>query len=276
MRSSFLVVFFVAIACTRTLGSDLKTAPSTKMANGTVTVIWADDADHSRLLIHFHGAPETVKQAFARSELKAVLVVVNFSGLSSAYSKPFVEDRQLFDKIQEQARDVTTEASTKKHETWQHVTVSSFSAGYGAIREILKSPSHFDQIDAIVTADSIYAGLQREQPDRKVDESNMHDFLRFASLAADGKKSFILSHSSQPTSYASTTETADYLLQSLNIERLTDTSLSSDSLVQSSRAERGKFLVLGFEGTSGQEHMQHLRHIELLWKTLRTVEHHVP
>lgn len=56
----------------------------------------------SAVLLHFHGDPATLAMAFARSRFSGVLVgerLLNFSGLSSAYSKPLAEDPQLFDQI---------------------------------------------------------------------------------------------------------------------------------------------------------------------------------
>ncbi len=93
----------------------------------------------------------------------------------------------------------------------------------------------------------------------------MRDFLQFARLACDNKKTFILSHSSLQTSYASTMETADYLLQQLQLPRKADTSIQVAGLKQISGAAKGRFVVLGFAGDTGSDHMQHLHHIDLLW-----------
>lgn len=58
---------------------------------------------------------------------------------------------------------------------------------------------------------------------------------------------------------------ADYLLNSLSMTRMPHTSISTDTLRQTSRAQRGQFIVLGFGGASGQEHMLHLKHIDRFW-----------
>jgi hypothetical protein len=250
------------------MAEDIQCSRVSAIANGTMVVCWKPFTQPApnHLMIHFHGAAETVQAAFARSDLNAVLVVINFPGLSSAYSGPFERDAELLPQILDDAKRAFQEtASEVALSDWQRVSVSSFSAGYGAVRQILKSPKYFHRIDAIVAADSIYAGLQVNQPDRQVDEQNMRDFLRFASLAVENKKSFVISHSAQPTPYASTTETADYLLQQLRLVRQPDSSIRTSTLRQTTRASRGKFRVLGFAGESGPEHLQHLRNIELLW-----------
>src|SRR6185369_18020691 len=96
----------------------------------------------------------------------------------------------------------------------------SFSAGYGGIREILKQEALFKRIDAIVLSDSLYAGFTGDAAQRKVDPANMEGFLKFAREAAAGRKTFIIAHSSDPVpTYASTTETASYLIEQLGLQR---------------------------------------------------------
>jgi hypothetical protein len=242
-----------------------------KVANGTLIVVQQTDGAPSpnQLLIHFHGALETTRRALARSEFRGTLVVVNFPGLSSAYSKPFVDNSKLLEEIIDHATATTDDNATT---LGPRIILSSFSAGYGAIREILKSPEHFGRIDAIVTADSIYAGLDAETPARVVSRENMSEFLQFAELATKGEKQFVLSHSAQTTPYASTTETADYLLQMLNIARVADSTTQRPLFTQTSKAQQGRFTVFGFSGETGQNHMQHLHHIDLLWDFLNGFE----
>jgi hypothetical protein len=245
----------------------ISTSSRIPVAGGNMVVCWKTQTDTpNSVLVHFHGAPETVQHAYAASRYRGVLAIVNFSGLSSAYSSPVAEDAELFDRILARAWAESHPAPDEVTAPgWEEITLSSFSAGYGAVREILKSDADFERIDAIVAADSIYAGLESTSPTREVSADHMRDFLRFARLAADGKKRFVRSHSAQPTPYASTTETADYLLHALGVEREPETSIERDGMRQESRASRGKFLVLGFAGTTGQDHLRHLHNIDLLW-----------
>src|SRR6188768_1347651 len=41
------------------------------------------------VLVHFHGDPQTFWNNAAYADLNAILITVNYSGLSSAYSTPF-------------------------------------------------------------------------------------------------------------------------------------------------------------------------------------------
>jgi hypothetical protein len=143
------------------------------------------------------------------------------------------------------------------------VVVSSFSAGFGGVRQLLRQPAAFARIDALVMADSIYCGYAGDPALKQVDAELMAGFLRFARLAADGKKQFVLSHSRQvPEGYASTTETADYLIAQLGLSRQdAGTEPWPGGLRLLSRCERGGFEVLGFDGAEPEDHMRHLRNI---------------
>ena len=257
------------------IAESVKCMPVSNISTGKMMICWKQSTvEPVHVLIHFHGSNDTLKAAYERTELNAVLVVVNFPGLSSAYSAPFHDDPLLFQAILKRARDsFYNSASFEKEKRrdagdWRRISLSSFSAGYGAIREILKSKANFHRIDDIVAADSIYAGLNQDSPERVVNDVNMRDFLEFAKQATNSQKSFTISHSSQPTPYASTTETSDYLLSHLKINRTKAAESVSDTLQQTSIASRGRFRVLGFEGVSGAAHMQHLHHIDRFWQPL--------
>lgn len=271
-RILMLLSLLVLAAAGPARAVDLDCSSSIPLAGGRMVVCWKENAREEptrHLLVHFHGAPATVQQAFTRCDINAVLVVVNFPGLSTAYSRPFQTDRRLFITIVERAK-ATYEAAiaSESWEGWNRISVSTFSAGYGAVREIIKTQDYFDQIDAIVAADSIYAGLAQEVPERKVNEKQMSDFLRFASLAVAEEKTFLISHGALQTPYASTAETADYLLRALEIDPTEDRSIQIEGMRQVTHASRGSLLVLGFAGTEGKDHLQHLHNIDLLWKRL--------
>ncbi|MDF1788965.1 MAG: hypothetical protein P1U82_24095 [Verrucomicrobiales bacterium] len=217
------------------------------------------------LLVHFHGMASVAAANFEKLNWKGALVVINFKGLSAAYAKPFREDSALLESVLEQA------AKTVGPETiCRSLTVSSFSAGYGAVREILKTPKFFERIDALIAADSMYASLEKDRETRQPLETHMRDYLRFAKLASDGKKTFIITHSSQETPYASTTETANALLQALDINREQSAQPSTAPLKLSTKAIKGKFTVFGYDGISGEDHLHHLRHIHLWWSHSRS------
>ena len=91
------------------------------------------------LLVHFHGDPQTFWNNAQYAKLNAIIVTVNYSGLSSAYSTPFSNASLFQTVVNEALTKVRLEADIPDTLQWDKLGVSSFSAGYGAVREILKS-----------------------------------------------------------------------------------------------------------------------------------------
>jgi hypothetical protein len=233
-----------------------------------------NDAEPIDLLLHFHGAPATCLKNFGKTGWDAVLVVVNFRGLSAAYAQPFREDPGLFPRLLDLAWDG---AGLSGEAQFRRVFLSSFSAGYGAVREILKSPQAFERIDGIVAADSIYAGLEEGTDSRTPKREQMRDFRRFARAAAAGEKIFVVSHSDLVTPYASTRETADDLLRAVEIvRRPVEGEREAGSFAPVTMASKGRFLVVGYPGTTGDDHLVHLREIHALWRSFHRILHALP
>jgi len=216
----------------------------------------------AELIIHFHGAVAAVRTAMERAGHGETVLVVTMPGLSTAYAKPFQNDPALFVKLLEQAWPA--EQEPVEADRWQRITLSCFSAGYGAVREILRSPAA-DRVDGIVAADSIYAGVDREQPRRTVSPRDMAGFLAFARQAAAGQRVFVIAHSAQRTPYASTTETADFLLASLGLRRTRLNPDGDEPFARVSQCREGGLLVTGYSGESAEAHLNHLRILGRHW-----------
>jgi hypothetical protein len=149
------------------------------------------------------------------------------------------------------------------------VLVSSFSAGFGGVRELLKVPEHYQRIDAIVLADSLYCGYTGDPKEHKVDPALMADFRRFAREAASGKKSLVISHSAQvPEGYGSTTETADDLITCLGGMSVAVDAAWGKGLTLKRKFTKGNVFIFGFAGAEAADHMNHLRGIVTFWKTV--------
>jgi hypothetical protein len=224
------------------------------------------------LVVHFHGDFNIVRGAAEQARISAAVVGVSRHGLSSVYEKPF-SDPELFGQVIENAV-ATLRADPKigPDVTLGRVYVSSFSAGFGAVRAILKVPRYFEMIDGIILADSLYAGYAEPIGNRQVDPEDLADFRRFAAEAAAGRKLLILTHCDlQPDGYASTRETADDVIRSLGGQRRdAPPSVGPDSMHLTSRFDRGGFHVRGYAGTDGQDHGDHLRNL-WAWYTLLPV-----
>jgi hypothetical protein len=229
------------------------------------------EPDGIHLVLHLHGASWAAEQALAQSGWNAVVVSVVLNGLSAVYTEQF-RDPAVFRSILSEVQDRAPDIGLPKGTPIRRVTVTSFSAGFGGVRELLKWDDIYQRIDTLVMADSIHAGFVGDPARRQVDPVAMEGFLRFARDAAAGQKTMVISQSEiRPDTYASTTETADYLLAQLGGTRETCSEEWAPGLTCTSRFERAGLHVYGFIGTTGLDHMKHLHHLALLMR--RTVPH---
>jgi hypothetical protein len=223
---------------------------------------WTTGGSESATWLHLHGAPGVMETHFAAMGAPGILINVTLPGLSKVYADHFA-DPQVFPQLLRDTEAVLRRAEPSRAWRIGRLTVSSFSAGFGGVRQLLRQPDALARIDAIVMADSIYCGYAGDPAQKIVDEELMAGFLRFARLAREGTKRFVLSHSEQvPEGYASTTETADYLIRQLGGQRRTlDAGLWPAGLRLRSGYSVSGFRVLGFEGAAPENHMRHLRGI---------------
>lgn len=215
------------------------------------------------LVVHFHGDPATYRNNAKYAGLNALIVTVNYGGLSSAYQTPFQNDTNLFNTLVSEAlAKARQQPDFPDNLAWDRLAVSTFSAGYGAVREILKQPSYYGEIDAIVAADSIYAGFVAYPSNLSLVSSQMVDWRRYAADAKAGSKWFLVSHSQvDPVTYASTVLTANDLMSHVG---LAPTSVNYNGLGTLNfyrRAQSGQFTVLGATGADGDAHLEHLRYV---------------
>jgi len=205
------------------------------------------------LFLHFHGESWIAEVAGSRLRGAAV-ICINIGQGSAAYAKPF-RDPDFFGKL-------LAEAEEKASARFQPITLSSWSAGYGAVREILRQPASYARIDRYMAIDSIHAGYESSKPGPKESEiiaENLNVFLQFAREAVAGKKSMLLTHSEVfPGTYASTTEVADYLLKNLNLKRKPVLEWGPVGMQQLSEVKTGKLIVLGYAGNSAPDHLDHI------------------
>ena len=153
------------------------------------------------------------------------------------------------------------------------VIISTFSAGFGGVRELLAVPEHFARIDGLILADSLYAGYSGDPARRQIDPAKMAGFRKLAAEAAAGRKTMVVTHSAQiPAGYASTTETADDLIAHLSGKAEAVDEDWGDGWRLKRRFAKGRFLVLGFAGDGPEDHMRHLRQLGAIWRQALQVD----
>ena len=211
------------------------------------------------LLVHFHGDPQTFWNNAKYANLNSIIVTVNYSGLSSAYSTPFSNASLFQTVVNEALTKVRLEADIPDTLQWDKLGVSSFSAGYGAVREILKSATYRNHIDALLAADSLYATTAGDATPL---DSQMVDYKTYATLAKNGSKTFLFSHSQVPTfTYETTEECGDELMQHLGISASAYNVNGLGTLNFFRHAKSGNFELWGALGSDGDSHLEHLRYI---------------
>ena len=192
------------------------------------------------LVIHFHSSPWLVELAARKRFPSAAVLAVNLGAGSDVYKDPF-SDPTRFARL----LDESEKACNCKYRT---VILSAFSAGYGAIREILKEPSNWDRISSIVLADSLYAGYGKETD----------DLAPFLGYLKAGKRLVITHSELYPGTYTATFEAADWLLGKMATKRHAVLKWGPIGMQQLSETSVGNFLVMGFAGNTADDHVDHL------------------
>ncbi len=211
------------------------------------------------LLVHLHGDSQVVWNNAKYASLNALIVTVNYSGLSSAYQTPF-SNASLFQTIVDEAlAKARLETNIPDALQLDKLALSTFSAGYAGAREIFKSASYRDQIDAYLAADSIHASTAGDGTPLN---AQLADFKTFANLAKNGQKTFIHTHSQVPTSgYESPREVADEMLQYLGVTATTVNQPGLGTLAYYRTAQTGNYKLWGTTGSNAAAHSKHLQYI---------------
>ncbi|MGK4006350.1 hypothetical protein WMF31_27275 [Sorangium sp. So ce1036] len=224
------------------------------------------------LLIHFHGH-EALRKEFVKAADGVVLVGIDLGIGSGAYSSAFASPyafKQLLDSVER----AVAKKTGKKRAYVRKLGLSAWSAGYGAVERILRQPAG-KRVDALILLDALHAGYADERQ-RTLKVAQIEPFIAFARRAAAGEAFMFMSHSSiVPPGYASTGETASFIVRQLRGKprRASRRDVLGLDLVQ--RYDRGGFHLRGYSGDDKPDHCAHLGlmadvmrvHIKPRWKT---------
>lgn len=223
------------------------------------------------LVFHFHGNTELVFDGFASKQINAALVIMNLGTGSAVYERRFASPSAFTAMLGRIQADL--EQRGLRGAQLNRIALSAWSAGYGAVHALLRQPALLKSIDAVLLADGLHAHLGAG---KKPDLTSIKAFLRFAKLAYEHKKLFVIAHSeipSGPTS-AGARETTDALLNWLHIRRMPFSqapplptfasarkAVADDlfmALEPETKAEMGSFIARGYLGTKEGHHIMHL------------------
>jgi hypothetical protein len=194
-----------------------------------------DDAGGFNLLVHFHGA-EPIRKQLAPEGYDLVILGIDAGTLSSHYESVMSGERALDELIAAAEHEVAA-ATGRAGAHAKHLAISSWSAGYGAVGQVLARPHA--RLEGIVLLDSLHASYPSDS--RRLQPGQLAAFVAWARAAADGGPLMYVTHSDvQPEDYASTRETAAFLLFQAG-------------------GERGRFFVRGYPGGGPEDHCAQLR-----------------
>ena len=210
------------------------------------------------VVVHFHGAAWLAEQAVNARNNREVAAVLNLGVGSGVYDRSFSEPSAFDSLLVAIAREVS--AVTAKPAHVNRITLVGYSAGHGAVRAILRDAQHFKDVYAVMLLDGMHTSYMPEgvpiANGGTLDTTNLVALTNFAFAAMRGAKRFLVSHSEIfPGTYASTTETADWMLRSLGLRRTPVLRWGPRGMQQLSEAQAGHFKLLGFAGTTGPDHI---------------------
>lgn len=189
------------------------------------------------LVVFFHGAsaPES-----AASDTRSAVLSVYFP----TNSDPYVSTFQNPDAFAELIREAETKTAMK----FGPLILGCFSAGCGAVREILRDEVVYEKTRSVLALDGVYADFTtRNRPA----SGQLEIWLRLAKDSVVGRKQFLFTHTGvEADTYATAKLTADWLLDQISLKR--------KSIPKGSEARAGSFWLRGFAGIESADHMEQL------------------
>jgi hypothetical protein len=207
------------------------------------------------VFIHFHGH-EPARKAWVQAMETAVFVGIDLGVGSGAYLDKFQMKETFTALLSSIEEGVASHLSVDKARIGR-LGISSWSAGYGAVSQILRDKTQAKEVDSVVLLDGLHSGFVGDS----LEAEKLLPFVNFARAATRGEKLMFVSHSSIiPPGYASTTQTANYLIWKTGGTPSDAHGRSGDpmGLDLISRYSQGKFHVRGFSGNEALDHCAHL------------------
>lgn len=211
------------------------------------------------VLVHFHGH-EAARKMIVQVARGIVYVGLDEGLASGPYATAFLSPR-AFPRLVHSIAANLKEYSGDDRAHIRHLALSAWSAGYGAVNQILKHGHK--GIDAVVLLDALHGGWK---PGRRHDAANVSSayiqpVFDFAARAMHGHGIFIFTHSQvDPVTYPSTTLTADLLLRDLGLKsKPVDPGGARFGMV--GRVDVKGLHVWSYLGANKDAHCAHLEHL---------------
>jgi hypothetical protein len=215
------------------------------------------------VLFFFHGGTWLPELAGLRNQ--TAIVAVQAGSGSATYARLFEDPKRFLELL--------GEAEKKAGFKFSHVMVGGWSAGCGAIRQLLQDPDTYKRVEGALMIDGIHTDYAEGKPgplDSKISTANLEIWIKLGRDAIAGRKRVIVTHSEIfPGTFASTTETADYLVNQLDLKLRPVMKWGPMGTQQISEATAGRFLMMGFAGNSAPDHVDQLHSLPIFLKWMR-------
>jgi hypothetical protein len=204
------------------------------------------------VMFHFHGH-EAARKQWIRVMDRAVLVGIDLGNGSGPYADAFA-DPEAFQRLVGSVERAVARRAGVPASAARRIGLSAWSAGYGAVGAILGQSYGRRAVDSVILLDGLHSGYTQAG-------LQLGPFIDFARESAAARRFMFVSHSSIiPPGYASTTETANFLIWQLGGRPKASRSRGSDpmGLDLVSWYVRGSFHVRGYAGNDKLDHCAHL------------------
>lgn len=232
----------------------------------------------SPLLLHFHGASYVAEQAAAIAGGDYVVATVNLGAGTGVYERAF-EDPAVFHSLVAAVRRAASgagegDAGQASAARAGPIVLSAFSAGHGAVRALIRRPEQLERVEAVLLLDGIHTGYVPQgtvlHEGGHLDVTALEPYAHLALSAIRGDRDVLITHSEIfPGTFASTTETADYLVDVLGVRRRPVLCWGPGGMQQLSETRAGGLRILGFAGNSAPDHIDHLHGMGEFLRRLR-------
>ncbi len=214
------------------------------------------------LLIFMHGGA-WIPEVAAREQNMVCVTIQRNDGY-----RPLFEKEGNFEAL-------VSEASGKVGLPWSSITVAGWSAGCQGIRQIMRFPTAVKLVDRVLMIDGIHTSYIGGKPgplESTINIEALQPIAAFARQAMAGHKRLLITHSEIfPGTFASTTETADWLLKELQVPRHAILEWGPMKTQMLAEAKHGAFRLVGFAGNSAPDHVDHLHALPVLLEWLEAL-----
>jgi hypothetical protein len=208
-----------------------------------------DATGHFDLVLHLNG-DEPARRELIASQQRFVLFSLTLADQGYA---PLVTGSHLLETVVRELEQTLSKREGKLALVG-HIALSAWSAGFVGVEAALVAPSA-QSVDAVLLIDGLHA--PRNNPEAF--KAQLQPFVDYARRAATGERFFFVSHSSiDPPAFASTTESAHYLIASLGGKPQAVRRNDALGLELVESFDRGEFHVRGYAGNDKPDHCAQL------------------